>query len=365
MRLIAYFVVIATSLAVRVDLSTVSAAEEATASTPEQRSVPDTLPGRAYPLKWVASNSLRSMIEPLLSKQGKINVLEADHDIVVVQDNEEVLKILDRIVAEVDVQPKQVLIEAVIVRVDSAKGPNTEAGSSILERFDVHTQVVGNGIPASIENAASAASSDKPVDADITGVGEQAKAINFGSSGDTTKILHALQGLGEIKVLACPRLLVLNKHRAEIHFGGYNVAQTTNQGRAESSSTAKSFDGKTCVRLQPFVASNGMIRLEIHIHDHQESADLTGVPATDATELTTNIMMSDGATVMVGGLTDTVDAPSDKEAAADSATKNKLLVIVTLRLWKPEASAKVSQLGNLAFEDQPTGTSPRLYEDKP
>ena len=97
-----------------------------------------------------------------------------------------------------------------------------------------------------------------------------------------------------------------------------------------------------------------MIRLELRIHCHQEGADPTGVPTTNATQITTNVIMPDGATVMIGGLTDAETAPSEKEAAADSATKKELLVIVTSRLWKPKAIADTSHPDNLASEEQPT-----------
>lgn len=357
MRLIAYFVVIATFLAVQANLTAASGADDATASKPEQQSASDTLPGRVYPLKHIASIDLSRMIEHILSKQGKIDILQTDHDIVVVQDHEEILKIIDRIVAEVDVQPKQVLIEAMIVRVDAVKSSTTEAGSSILDRVDVNAQVVNKGIVASLVNATSAALSDKPVDTDIAGVGKQAETIKFGYlGGDTTQLLHALQSLGETKVLACPRLLVLNKQRAEIFLGDCIVDQAADQDMAHSSPTIKSSNDGTRLRVQPFVASDGMIRLELHIHHHQQDTDSTGVPATDATQITTNIIMSDGETVVIGGLTGSEAASSDKDTAADSTTKKEVLVIVTSRLWKPKAIANASRPGSITSEEQPTIT---------
>ena len=135
MRLIACFAVVATSfLALRANFPAVSAAEDAAASLPKQQSAPDTLATRVYHLKHIATSDLRSMIEPWLSQRGKIEIPQADRNAIVVHDHENVLKIIDRVVAERDIQPKQVLIEATIVRVDSYKVPRAEAGSSILDR---------------------------------------------------------------------------------------------------------------------------------------------------------------------------------------------------------------------------------------
>ncbi len=42
-------------------------------------------------------------------------------DVVIVQDDEEILKLIDGIVKKIDVQPLQVLVEAVILSVESTR----------------------------------------------------------------------------------------------------------------------------------------------------------------------------------------------------------------------------------------------------
>ena len=51
----------------------------------------------------------------------------------------------------------------------------------------------------------------------------------------------------------------------------------------------------TQLRLRPFVTSDGMIRIEIH--PERSTGDvIDGVPRTRTNEITTNVMVPDGAT---------------------------------------------------------------------
>ena len=89
----------------------------------------------------------------------------AGGEIVVVQDYEHVLKTVDRVVAQIDVQPIQVLIEAVIVSVKLDKGMELGVNFAVLDGAGNALGVLGNGslinaaagfAPASVLAAASA-----------------------------------------------------------------------------------------------------------------------------------------------------------------------------------------------------------------
>ena len=219
MRPIACFAVLAISfLALPVNGSAVLAAEGAAASLPKQASAPATLATRVYHLKYIAKNDLEKSIAPVLSQRGKTESPQADRATIVVYDYEQVLQAVDRLVRQVDVPPKQVLIEAKLVRIDSYKGPRT-TGSSILARA-LNAQSTGTKADGSNAAAASAhAVGNKPINAARGFVGDT-RAIelgfgNLGVVGSSTDFIHTLEALAEIKVIGSPRLLVLNKQRAE------------------------------------------------------------------------------------------------------------------------------------------------------
>ena len=63
----------------------------------------------------------------------------------IVQDYESVLTSVDRVVAELDVQPPQVLIEAVILNLSLTKGQELGINFAVLNSAGTLLSVVGNG----------------------------------------------------------------------------------------------------------------------------------------------------------------------------------------------------------------------------
>ena len=269
----------------------------------EQRAAEeDDLPVRVYHLNYVKSKDVSDMIKPLLSKSGSFSSSPdadtgypnnfsgapgpgggggggggntkaggnslAGGDIVIVQDYEHVLKTVDRVIAQIDVQPLQVLIEAVIVSVRIDKDLDLGVNYAILDGSGKALGVVGNGsilnatagfTPATVlAGVGGAANTLQSVTTAVTGqpttntttlstgtngqvagntvngFAQNTYGMKYGWTGkNVTGFISALQTRGETKVLAAPRILVLNKQPAEIHLGdnlGYQtstVSQTS------------------------------------------------------------------------------------------------------------------------------------------
>jgi type IV pilus assembly protein PilQ len=100
-------------------------------------------------------------------------------------------------------------------------------------------------------------------------------------------------------------LLCLNKQRAEIHIGrevGYISTTITENAATE---TVEFLEVGTQLRMRPYVSEDGMIRLEIHPELSTGDVEVRGgftIPDKDVTQVTTNVMVRDGATVVIGGL---------------------------------------------------------------
>ena len=143
------------------------------------------LPVRIYHLNYVKSSEVMNMIKDLKSPKGKItaspdsqtglqsgsvgggssggsgggssggggggggggstggNAL-AGGEVLIVQDYEEVLKKIDRVIAELDVQPAQVMIEAVILEVDLTKDLDLGASFAVMDNAGKTLGTVGS-----------------------------------------------------------------------------------------------------------------------------------------------------------------------------------------------------------------------------
>ncbi len=373
----------------------------------------DDLPVRVYHLNYVKSKDIETMVRPLLSNKGKLTsspesdtglASDASHagdkatevkaggdsmaggDIVIVQDYAEVLIMVDRVIAQIDVQPIQVLIEVVIVSVKLNKGMELGVNFALLDGAGQALGVAGSG--AAINAAAgflpaSVLSATKPgyvKGTPLEGFAKAEPGLKFGFvDKSTTGFLKFLETMGEIKVLACPRLLVLNKQRAEIHLGKRLGYKTSTQTQTSTVEKVEFQDIGTQLRLRPFVSSDGMIRLEIRPERSSGEVDKDGIPQVDATQVTTNMMVPDGATIVIGGLIESDVAHSWAgfpllsrlpvlgylfRETDDKTIKRELVVIITPHIWRPNMPEALNYLGRPRTLGLDRRVSQRPHEEK-
>jgi type IV pilus assembly protein PilQ len=266
----------------------------------------DRIGTRVYRTNYVTAAELRALVTPLLTEKiGVVSVSSpaeagiatndstaggdkfSGGEVVVVRDYEAVLAQVDEMVAEIDVRPMQVQIEAMILSVQ-LKDENKFGVNFQLLRQNPNI-AFGLGTPA-------AALSNFTLDG----------GLKFGFL-DTNlgAFLNALESVGDTNVVANPRLMVLNKQRAEIQIGqelGY-INQTITQ--TASSQSVEFLKIGTILRLRPFISSDGLIRMEVHPELSDGSVELVGgftLPNKTLTQTTTNVMVRDGCTVVIGGL---------------------------------------------------------------
>jgi type IV pilus secretin PilQ/predicted competence protein len=365
----------------------------------------DNLPVRVYYLNYVRSSDVDAMIKPLLSSRGTTSKSPnsevgltsdvvassgssgsgggggggggssaavqaggntmAGGEILIVQDYEQVLKTVDRVVAEIDIQPPQVLIEAVILEVTLDKHLELGVNAGILDGAGNALGVIGNGslinaaagfTPASVLTAGG-----KVADGVSSGFAENTAGIKFGwVGGNTTGFIRALESLADTKVLASPRLLVLNKQRAEIHLGDELGYQTSTVSQTSTTQTVQFLNVGTQLRLRPFVSSDGWVRMEIHPERSSGLIDDNGIPQANTSQITTNVMIPDGATIVIGGL---IDTEVDKNwtgipflsripllgylfrNTVEDTPKKELVVLLTPHIWRPQCPQALNYLG--------------------
>ncbi len=269
----------------------------------------DSLGTRLYRPNYVAASELEKLVTPLLSPDiGSVSVSTAPEtgigadtaatgadgyaggDVLLVRDYESVLVQIDQIVEEVDRKPLQVAIEAMIVAIKLDDTFKMGMDWDLFRNNDNMRLVVGSP-PPSLGN----------IDMKITEGG-----IKFGFlDGSLGAFLNALETVGDANVIAAPRLLCLNKQRAEIHIGSEKGYVSTTVTENAATETVECLEVGTQLRLRPYVSEDGMIRMEIHPElstgDVKVEQGIT-IPDKDVTQVTTNVMIRDGRTVVIGGL---------------------------------------------------------------
>ncbi len=236
----------------------------------------------------------------------------ASNDMVIIQDYESNLKIIDQIIQRLDIQPTQVLIEAVIISVELDLDKQLGVNFAVVDNLGQQLGTIGSGAvinsnvgftPASILTAAGKIATTSTPDAN--GLASATNGIKYGFiSNNITGFVRALESVGSTKILASPRILVLNKQRAEIQLGSrLGFRSTVTQNIIGTTQQVQFLNTGTLLRLRPFVSSDEIIRMEIHPERSEGVVDpTTGLPSQTLAELTTNVMVPNGSTLVIGGL---------------------------------------------------------------
>lgn len=340
------------------------------------------LPVRVYRLNHVRGPDLEKMVKPILSKRGvvssspesEVGIKSNDekaggdspggNDVLIVQDHERILKRVDRVIEQIDVQPVQVLIEAVIVAVKLENGMDLGVNFAVLDGAQNALTVAGSGAAinaaAGFTPATVITTAGKVVGDTTSGFAENSQGLKFGFVDNTvTGFLRALESLGETEILACPRLLVLNKQRAELQLGDRLGYKTLTQTQTSTVEQVQFMDVGTQLRLRPFITSDGMVRMEVHPEKSTGKVDLAGVPQTNNAQVTTNVMVPDGATIVIGGLMETEREVDEKGIPllcripylgilfrhnVTTTTRKELIVILTPHIWNPASPGSLNGL---------------------
>lgn len=267
----------------------------------------DKISTRVYRPNFLSAEELKGLINPLLtprvgicsvSTPAEVGIAVDDDDaggdkfaggdVILVRDFEAVLAQVDQVVSEVDLEPAQVMIDAMILSVKLDDSNKFGVNFQLLR--DKNNVKLGWGTPLT----------------DLADLEFKEGGLKFGFLDSSLgAFIDALETIGDTNVIANPRLLVLNKHRANILIGKEEGYVSTTQTETVRTQSIEFLDIGAQLRLRPFISSHGMIRMEVHpeLSDGQvrEMANFT-VPQKDVTKVTTNIMVKDGRTVIIGGL---------------------------------------------------------------
>ncbi len=261
---------------------------------------------RIYRPNYVTATELQQLISPLLTPEvGAISISSAaeagiqsnntevggdsftGNEVLLVRDYENVLKQVDQVYHEVDRQPDQVAIEAMILSVSLTDETDLGVDFELLKN-KANLRLISGSPPADLGAI----------------VADGGLKVGFLDSS-TTIFVEALESIGDTNVIATPRLLVLNKQRAEILIGSELGYVSTTVTETAVTQAVEFLEVGTQLRIRPFIGSDGMVRMEVHPELSTGSVRVESgftLPDKEVTEVTTNIMARDGSTVVIGGL---------------------------------------------------------------
>jgi len=345
---------------------------------------------RIYRPKYISATDLQILLTPLLSTNGgKIAIttpamtgLEADNtngggdqltqqDALLVMDYPHVLEEMDKVVDEMDIPPSQVVIEAMILTVNLTDELQFGVNFALLSNR-------GKGLLVSGDGSQLNSTTGFPPKGDSSGAsivpaaGEfvaQTSGLKFGLiRGDITTFVEALESISDTSLIASPQLRVINKQKAELIIGSRLGYSTTTNNGTTSIQNVSFLDVGTKLILRPFISPDGMVRMEIHPERSSGKINATtNLPDTQTTEVTTNVMVRDGTTVVIGGLIDEqikeeiqrvpllgaipLIGPAFQNKS-ENVVRTEMIVLITPRIVQPDVAATVGETAKLEFEQR-------------
>jgi len=291
---------------------------------------------RIYELEYLSAMDANEFIAPLLSDVGRAAArgevqagftpsssdggadTYAYNAKIVVNDYPENLEAIANLLAELDTAPQQVLIEATILQTSMSE--NNAYGVDFAIIADMNFIDLANPLsPISNLLAGSNTEQDgfQPADNKAGGiqstVGNTAGAAGFKMGVVTDEIsvfLRMLDEVTDITVIARPKIMVLNRQRAQILVGQRIGYLSTTSTQTSTTQTVEFLDTGVELAFRPFISQNGMIRLELgpsvseatlrNVTDQTDT--VVSIPDEQTNQLTTNVRIRDGNTLVLGGL---------------------------------------------------------------
>ena len=316
------------------------------------------------------------------------------NDTIVIADYPENIAEAEKMLEELDVRPKQVLVEATILSATLTEGMelgvdlNFAAGVSLTgasgQAADAFNSAVSGQTPI---GQVAAGTPGSPIETSgFAAIGGSGLRVGV-TAGDFTAFLTALESITDTTILANPKILAINKQLGQVYIGnkiGYQ-SQTT-QTQTSTTQQVEFLDTGTKLVFRPYIGDDGYIRMDIHPKDSSGTIKLNGVPDEFSTELATNIMVKDGQTIVIGGLFRDVVVTSRSQipllgdlpligglfrSTSDQTTRQEVIVLLTPHIideaYDTQSKARIDDVRRKRFgakeELQWLGKA-RLVEDR-
>ena len=225
---------------------------------------------------------------------------------IIVRGKEKDLDVVDKVVKEIDIRTKQVLIEAFIVEANSDF--ERALGARLGGYYNKYGKIAGG-------TAGTSSGSAFGTDLDTAaGLGSATDSIaNFPVTGATSGIgilrrtpagvlkaeITALESSGMGKTISNPKVFTLDNQLATVTQGEEIPYQTTSDG-----TTSTSFkEAALKLEVTPSIIGDGNVLLTIKVNNDTPNRSAGGdEPPINKMEIVTKLLVADGDIVVIGGI---------------------------------------------------------------
>ncbi len=324
--------------------------EEKLASQKAKEKLED-LVSKLISVSYSKASDVSAKLKGVMTDRGKVEVDDRTNTIIL----KDIQKSVDdavKLVASLDTPTHQVVIEARIVTASTrfSRDLGVQWGAGYAADA-AHGNPTGYYFPNSYNVNAGGGGSfalNPPASGGVGGAGGVV-GINFGSINDTLNLdlrLSALESQGWGKVISSPKIITLDNKEASIQQGVSIPFETT----SASGTQTQFVDASLNLTVTPHVTGDGRLSMKIKASKNNPSQALRGAggaPAIEKREATTEILVKDGETTVIGGIYEVDKGESETytpflgkipifgwlfKSKSKTETKTELLIFITPRI---------------------------------
>ncbi|WII73420.1 type IV pilus secretin PilQ [Bdellovibrio sp. 22V] len=254
---------------------------------------------RMFPVSYARVDELEKKIKDFLGDRGRV-VGDVRTNALVVTDIEENLERAAKLIASLDTQPAQVLIEGKIV----------EAKESFTRNIGINWGATG--APIKLGNTARGPVNMNPSFNVNPGAGNNGNFnlnLTLGTLdifGTLTAALALSESEEQVKIISAPRIMTMTNEKADINqTTEVPVRQVTQNGTA----TQETFQFKPLtlkLEVTPQVTADGSVIMKVLVNRQFRGADVSsagqGAFAVNSREANTRVLVKNGQTAVIGGI---------------------------------------------------------------
>ena len=347
----------------------IAAREKELASAKKDLSAVAPLRSEFLQVNYAKASDLAELIKgkgnSLMSERGSVTV-DARTNTLLLQDTAENLADIRRLVATLDIAIRQVLIEARIVIVSDDFSRELGARFGVNTAFNYNgtgTGIVGGGPYVTADNGAVLGTGNNQQVGFVMGNAVDRYMVNLPASNAAGKIaltlldssylvdleLSAAQAEGRGEVVSAPKVITANQKEATIEQGKeIPYLQSASSGAA----TIAFKKAVLSLKVTPQITPDDRIILDLTVTKDSvgqlvQTSSGNSVPSIDTRTITTQVLVNDGQTVVLGGILETekIDTTTKVPLLGDipvlghlfkvtskSDNKDELLVFVTPKI---------------------------------
>lgn len=267
---------------------------------------------RVVYINYAKAEQMKTLLLKLLSARGEIMVASRVNALVV-KDIETNLGHVEEMAKKLDTKTPQVLIEARIVEVQ----PKFKRSLGVQWGADFKTNAGGNSIgignftgPGSrVFAPVPSFSVNAPAASPLGGVG-----FSFGRFTESPFQLDLRISAGEsqemTRIVSTPKIMVLDNNEALIKQGAQIPFQSSS---ANGGTNVQLIDASLQLKVTPHISLDGGILLELNLTKNEPGPPVQGSdqPSIFEKEVTTQILLMDGETMVIGGIYETKKIESE------------------------------------------------------